>query len=55
MMTISPFKGKYKVTSPRGNRFIFGKNEYHGGIDIVGIDDTTVYAVADGTIGVQKR
>ena len=49
-MTISPFKGKFKVTSPRGDRFIFGKSEYHGGIDMVGIDDTTVYAVADGTV-----
>lgn len=27
---------------------IFGKNEYHGGIDMVGIDDDTVYAISDG-------
>lgn len=44
------FKGKYRVTSPRGNRNLFGKTEFHKGIDLVGIDDTTVYAIADGTI-----
>lgn len=46
------FKGKFKVTSPRANRIhpITGKAEYHGGIDLVGLEDRTVYAVADGTV-----
>lgn len=44
------FKGKFKVTSPRGYRILNGREEYHGGIDIVGLDDDTVYAIADGTV-----
>ncbi len=44
------FKGKFRVTSPRGYRTLSGVKEYHKGIDLVGVDDTTVYAVADGII-----
>ena len=47
---ISCFKGKFKVTSPRGNRTLMGKSEYHGGMDLVGVDDKTVYAIADGVV-----
>jgi murein DD-endopeptidase MepM/ murein hydrolase activator NlpD len=47
---ISCFKGKFKVTSPRGYRVLGGKEEYHGGLDLVGIDDKTVYAIADGIV-----
>ena len=47
---ISPFKGKFKLTSPRGYRTIFGKKEYHKGIDLVGLEDKNVFAIADGTI-----
>ena len=47
---ISPFKGRFKVTSIRGNRTLNGKNEYHKGIDLVGLDDITVYAVCDGKV-----
>lgn len=48
---ISCFKGKFKVTSPRGNRTLKGKKEYHGGIDLVALGtDKTVYAIADGTV-----
>lgn len=48
---ISCFKGKFKVTSPRGNRILNGKNEYHKGIDIVALGaDKTVYAIADGIV-----
>ena len=47
---ISCFKGKFKVTSPRGNRVLNGKSEYHGGLDLVAIDDKTVYAIADGKV-----
>lgn len=46
----APFKGHFKITSLRGYRYIFGNVEYHGGIDLVGLDDATVYAIADGTI-----
>ena len=47
------FKGKFKVTSPRGYRTdpISGeKGIYHKGIDLVGLDDKTVYSVSDGTV-----
>lgn len=47
---ISCFKGKFKVTSPRGYRTLSGKREYHAGLDLVGIDDKTVYAIADGKV-----
>lgn len=47
---VSCFKGKFKVTSPRGYRTIWGKREYHKGIDLVGVDDTTVYSISDGTV-----
>lgn len=47
---ISCFKGKFKVTSPRGYRVLSGKTEYHAGLDLVGVDDKTVYAIADGKI-----
>lgn len=45
------FKGKYKITSPYGNRILNGKAEFHKGVDLVGIDDKTVYAPCDGVIG----
>lgn len=47
---ISCFKGKFKITSPRGYRTLNGKREYHKGIDLVGVDDTTVYSISDGTV-----
>lgn len=47
---ISPFKGNFRVTSPRGYRTIGNISEYHGGIDMVGLDDATVLAVAEGTV-----
>lgn len=45
------FKGKYKVTSPYGNRTLNGKTAMHSGVDLVGLDDITVYAPCDGVIG----
>lgn len=45
----SPFKGEFRVTSPRGWRWLNGKLEYHKGIDMVAAD-SHIYAVADGTI-----
>lgn len=55
---ISCFKGKFRVTSPRGYRtdpITGAKGTYHKGIDLVGIDDITVYSISDGTVkrGVQ--
>ena len=47
---ISCFKGKFRVTSPRGYRTLSGKREYHGGMDLVALDDKNVYAVADGKV-----
>ena len=47
---ISCFKGRFRVTSPRGWRTLNGKRDYHKGIDLVGADDTTVYSVCAGTV-----
>ena len=47
---LSCFRGRFSVTSPRGERTIGGVKEYHKGIDLVGKDDTAVYAIADGTV-----
>lgn len=47
---ISCFKGRFKVTSIRGNRVLGGKNQYHGGLDLVALDDTNIYAIADGVV-----
>jgi murein DD-endopeptidase MepM/ murein hydrolase activator NlpD len=48
---ISCFKGKFKVTSPRGYRTLDKDTEYHGGIDLVALgEDKSVYAIADGVI-----
>lgn len=48
---ISCFKGKFKVTSPRGNRILGGKREYHGGLDLVALgSDKAVYAISDGVV-----
>ena len=47
---VSCFKGKFRVTSPRGYRTLSGKREYHGGLDLVSADDKTVYAIADGKV-----
>ena len=44
------FKGKFRVTSPYGTRVLNGVAEFHKGIDLVGIDSTTVYSVSDGTV-----
>lgn len=47
---ISCFKGKFKVTSPRGYRTLGGTKEYHSGLDLVALEDKTVYAIADGKV-----
>ena len=50
MTMISCFKGKFRLTSPRGDRVLNGEKGYHKGIDLVGVDDITVYSIADGVI-----
>ena len=45
---ISCFKGAFRVTSPYGERIINGVQEFHKGIDLVGLEDTVVYAVSAG-------
>lgn len=47
---LSCFHGRFTVTSPRGYRSIGSVKEFHKGIDLVGKDDTSVYAIADGTV-----
>ena len=51
----SCFKGKFKLTSPYGIRTLNGVTEHHNGVDLVGIDDKTVYAPCDGVIGTSTR
>ncbi len=46
----SCFKGKFKVTSIFGYRWLFSKKEFHGGLDLVGVDNSDVYAIADGVV-----
>ena len=42
------FKGNFRITSPRGERVLNGRKEFHKGIDMVGMDDITVYSVCEG-------
>lgn len=45
------YSGKFKVTSPFGNRVLNGATGFHKGIDVVGITDKHVCAVASGWVG----
>lgn len=45
------FKGKFKLTSPYGTRTLNGKTSMHNGVDLVALEDKTVYAPCDGVIG----
>jgi murein DD-endopeptidase MepM/ murein hydrolase activator NlpD len=47
---VSPFIGNFKVTSIRGIRTLYGKQQFHKGLDLVALDDHTVHAIADGTV-----
>ena len=47
---VSCFKGRFRLTSPRGDRVLNGVKGYHHGIDLLGLDDTTVYSIADGKV-----
>lgn len=44
------FKGNFRITSPRGERVLNGRKEFHKGIDMVGMDDITVYSVCEGVV-----
>lgn len=44
------FKGKFKLTSPYGERTLNGVKSFHNGYDLVGISDTTVRAPFDGVV-----
>lgn len=46
------YPGKYRVTSPFGQRVLFGKTENHKGIDVVGVGDKHVCAVVGGVVAV---
>lgn len=46
----SCFKGKFKVTSTRADRTLFGKTDFHGGLDLVALENTNIYAIADGVV-----
>ena len=48
------YSGKYRVTSPYGCRTLNGRGEFHGGIDVVGLADKHVCAVADGYVAVSQ-
>lgn len=45
------------MTSTYGERVIGSAHEFHGGIDLVGLEDIIVYAVSDGTVktGIQPN
>ena len=48
-----PFeKGSVRVTSPYGNRALNGKQEFHGGIDLVGVSTDRVVAACGGVVAV---
>lgn len=50
-MTLSPFEsGKYRLTSPYGQRILNGVSQYHNGVDLVGVGSTVVCSVCDGTV-----
>lgn len=47
---ILPFHDRVRVTSPYGERFLNGGYDWHSGIDLVGVDDITVYAASNGVV-----
>ena len=48
------YSGKYRVTSPFGRRTLNGEPDDHKGIDVVGITDKHVCAVAGGRVVTSK-
>ena len=50
-----PIRGDWIVTSPFGRRKIFGKYQYHKGIDLISKRDEGVYAAFDGVLVFRGR
>ncbi len=48
------YSGKYRVTSPYGARILDGSIDDHRGIDVVGVKEKNVCAVADGVVAVSQ-
>lgn len=49
-MFASPFIGQFEVTSPYGMRILNGEQEFHKGIDLVGIDTDRVTSIGSGVV-----
>ena len=50
-MALSPFEtGKFRMTSPYGNRVLNGGKQFHNGVDLVGEGTKVVCSVCDGTV-----
>lgn len=45
-----PIKDSYIITSYYGHRILFGKDDFHTGVDFAANEGTPVYAVANGVI-----
>ena len=52
MMLRMPYRGKIRFTSPFGSRVLNGREDFHGGIDLVGVDEKIVRAPCAGTVGI---
>ena len=48
------YSGKFRLTSPYGERVLLGVREFHSGVDVVGISSKNVCAVADGYVAVSQ-
>ena len=48
------YSGRFRVTSPYGQRILNGTAENHRGIDVVGILEKYICAVADGVVAVSQ-
>ena len=47
---ILPYDGKVKLTSGFGHRVLNGKDDYHFGIDLVGLNSKIIYSPCEGFI-----
>lgn len=48
------YSGRYRVTSPYGMRLLNGTQEFHSGIDVVGVKAKYVCAVASGYVAASQ-
>lgn len=50
-MALSPFEsGKFRLTSPYGQRVLNGVSQFHKGVDLVGVESMVVCSVCDGVV-----